>query len=557
MPSINTHVVRLFLSVHTVTHPNSMDNSDPVNNTDQDNPYDMVWVRLYHVPSLDDGGTRTMKTLHAMDRAFHVEPIPRSIFGLKLAVIAENTLSLHHVAAYELKVYEFTRSAADVLPLPPRTAPFLLASAKVPWTTTRLAPLVVVVPAMPAVASPAESEWDRENLIAVVPSIMNLFRWAVRSVQAEAVRAMWAWADQFARFIMLDLVDIPNSNGMQVMRDIPDLEKGTKRDVIIRNVTNAFFNECMEFLCEPRYQPLLCIVGTPGIGKTTSTAFFIRTLLMQGETVVYHIRGPNSRGWYFEFVPRRHTRVVVKVYPESVPIEKIASLGQKSTFYIVDPGRTKESCLLDDYFKPKFILVSSPDERHWGESEFTKHRGKDIGRFKFHPVWDLEEIQSAQTQFSTGSTEVTDAKVVERFGKVGGVPRNIFLEDVDFDAKLQEQFIAINALTKDQVIKIASKQMDAVGTFATNQPKSAIIGYMTNNETSTFSVGKVDIISASVAEKVYGKYIRDLWEEMLSNPMVDGAKIFESFCRLLMTQEAQYFSCRPCAGKSKDNKLHP
>jgi hypothetical protein len=76
--ALNQHltVSRSCMCVRKDTHPNSMDNSNPVNNTDKDNPYDMVWVRLYHVPPPDDGGTRSMETLYALDRAFQVEPEP-------------------------------------------------------------------------------------------------------------------------------------------------------------------------------------------------------------------------------------------------------------------------------------------------------------------------------------------------------------------------------------------------------------------------------------------------------------------------------------------------
>jgi hypothetical protein len=99
-------------------------------------------------------------------------------------------------------------------------------------------------------------------------------------------------------------------------------------------------------------------------------------LLKQGEKVVYHIRGNESSGWYYELVPGPDGSVAVNVYPESIPFSKIASLNLRSTFYIVDPGRTHDSCLPKDLFAPKFMLVTSPDETHWGESEFTTNRGK-------------------------------------------------------------------------------------------------------------------------------------------------------------------------------------
>jgi hypothetical protein len=144
--------------------------------------------------------------------------------------------------------------------------------------------LMVVVPAMTAIASSTaagqaaaaemnpeamESASDWENLFAFVPRILSalLFSWAVRAVQAEAMRAKWVRADQFAKSIMLNLEDFPGSDGMKFMRDVIDLEKGIKRDVILWNVTTPFLNECIEFLSEPRYRPRLCVVGTPGVAR--------------------------------------------------------------------------------------------------------------------------------------------------------------------------------------------------------------------------------------------------------------------------------------------------
>jgi hypothetical protein len=93
----------------------------------------------------------------------------------------------------------------------------------------------------------------------------------------------------------------------------------------------------------------------------------------------------------------------------------------------VDPGETDDSCLLGGLFEPKLIVVSSPEEKHGGESEFTvrKDRGEIRSLFKYYPVWDLEEILSARTRFRP---TLTEEGVKEKFRKVGGVPWNIFVD---------------------------------------------------------------------------------------------------------------------------------
>jgi hypothetical protein len=169
----------------------------------------------------------------------------------------------------------------------------------------------------------------------------------------------------------------------------------------------------------------------------------------------------------------------------------------------------------------------------------------------FTPFGTLNEIRSARRHLSTGTAEVTDEEVVKRFRQVlGGVPRNIF--SLEFEKKLQEQEDAINSLTRDQVINIAIKRLNVVGTFAAGQPKSAIIAYTKPKKISkfsTFSTRNIEMISPLVAEKVYVNFIRDLWDQMSSNRIISASNVFETYCRVLMTLPKQVFDRRPCVGK--------
>jgi hypothetical protein len=98
----------------------------------------------------------------------------------------------------------------------------------------------------------------------------------------------------------------------------------------------------------------------------------IRLLLKFGHTVVYLVRTKKEVGWYFEIIPAKEAKSAsnnVCVYPETTKYTQIASLNRKatgedkSTYYVVDPGRTNSDCCPDDAFKAKFILVASPDDR--------------------------------------------------------------------------------------------------------------------------------------------------------------------------------------------------
>jgi hypothetical protein len=481
------------MSVHTAgSLQNSMDNSNTVDNSDQGNPDAECWVKLYQavvpgVPGatmMDDGGTRSMATHCAMGQAIPITPVPLNIDELCRAVKAESAPDLNQIAAFELDAYEPMPSATDFLALPSTEAP-MLRSARVPLFTTSLEPLVVVVPAIAAGPYPAASVRVR-----IPPA---------GKAKGKEMQSALHRANQFAASIMSDLEDIPKSNGMQVMRDVLDLQTGIKRDIVLRRKTNSFWSECMEFLSDPSCQPLFCVAGTPGIGKTAWTAFAIRMLLKQGKTVVYHIRGDACRGWYYEFVPGRNDTVAVDAYPETVEIEKIASLNLISTFYIVDPGQTKDPCTRE-FFAPKSVMfVASPVGKPWTESAYTK-RGNDRAVFKHFPVWDLEEILLAQTYLLPDTrAQLTAEEVEARFWQVGGVPKTIFLEQ--FSDMLYVQIGAISKLTNPD-------------------------------------------------PKVHTTYIRDRWDRIIRNSIFGASKIFETYCRVLMAGPAQDFQRRPHVGRN-------
>jgi hypothetical protein len=74
----------------------------------------------------------------------------------------------------------------------------------------------------------------------------------------------------------------------------------------------------------------------------------------------------------YEFTPNNESdTVTTKVYHECNGGDDIASLFDSSTYYVVDPGKTKDSCDPVEDFEPKVIIVSSPDECHWGGNSFV------------------------------------------------------------------------------------------------------------------------------------------------------------------------------------------
>ena len=90
----------------------------------------------------------------------------------------------------------------------------------------------------------------------------------------------------------------------------------TSKNVILRsNITEEFWQEVIAATSDYR----VCAVGTPGIGKTTSTCILIRLLLKQQQTVVYHVRTDEKDGYVYMFAPpvEKNGDVDVQVIPEA------------------------------------------------------------------------------------------------------------------------------------------------------------------------------------------------------------------------------------------------
>jgi hypothetical protein len=138
---------------------------------------------------------------------------------------------------------------------------------------------------------------------------------------------------------------ISGSPGMEVLSGLCDLEAGEMQDIVVRSVTNKFWQACIDIVddvntiknTKPRR---VAAVGTSGIGKTMVTVILLRMLLEKGRTVAYLIRSNHQRGWLYEVIPT-NGQYDVKVYPESFSDFAVPSLQLPNTYFIVDPGQTK------------------------------------------------------------------------------------------------------------------------------------------------------------------------------------------------------------------------
>jgi hypothetical protein len=243
--------------------------------------------------------------------------------------------------------------------------------------------------------------------------------------------------------------DIPNSNGMKVLHNVVDIETGKTSAIILRNITEPFWSAVINATQEYR----ICALGTPGIGKTVIIPILIRLLIKnimkekQNATVIFNVQTVENDAFVYIFT---YSSVDGTINADVIPQRSFCfnDYNDEFTYYVVDPGKTKDSCDPSQDFIGKVIIVASPDGRHWGEDEFTKNRQNTKGSFRYFPVWCLEELQVAKHYFNTN---LSNEEIERRYDLVGGVPRVIFSKPHEFSDHLKIQDVAVQALTEAQI----------------------------------------------------------------------------------------------------------
>ena len=344
----------------------------------------------------------------------------------------------------------------------------------------------------------------------------------------------------FIESIMKPYEDVDTRNKVRVLLGVLSIETSGKSDIIIRsNITEEFWREVIEATSKYR----VCAMGTPGIGKTTSTCILIRLLLKDKHIVVYHVRTDKEKGFVYCFSPKEGSTAEIDV---NVVREKDFDYFEEqynnpSIYYVIDPGQTSDNCAPPGNYDGKVIIVTSPDEKHWGGSNFLKDRQGASGIFLFYPVWTLHEILAAKSFFGRSLKE---DDIRDRYEKVGGIPRHIFQDNLKFSNTLDDQTAAINTLTEHQLKKMTSNDMDSACTFAEGQPKSALMVYENSCEGNFWSFNVV-VASKLVLTKLEKKNSIFMWELMVSQSVEQGGsgwKIFENICHNRMLGDIrEYF----------------
>jgi DNA polymerase III delta prime subunit len=326
---------------------------------------------------------------------------------------------------------------------------------------------------------------------------------------------------------------IDDGDGMKVLRNVLDLESDKKGNVVIRPSDERFWHKVIEATEKSR----VCAMGTPGIGKTTTTSILIRELLQQKKIVIYRVCGINNEGYIYLFTPKEFDGVNVNVIRENEFIYDDPVVNNEAIYYIVDPGKFNGNCDLHTAYKGKVIIVASPNCRHWGRNEFGKDRRGVRGKFLFFPIWSLYELITARFCFPV-HLEVVD--IEDRFETVGGIPRHIFTTMEVYNDVINKQKNAINKLNADQIRSMTNEDMSSVPTFDSSEPESAIMVYKPSDE--SFEKFTCDVSSKHIFRLLVKEKIIYLWNCLLDRGGAKGAttwEVFETYCQEIMSNHQE------------------
>mmetsp|Transcript_23045 Transcript_23045/g.64115 ORF Transcript_23045/g.64115 Transcript_23045/m.64115 type:complete len:180 (+) Transcript_23045:42-581(+) len=151
----------------------------------------------------------------------------------------------------------------------------------------------------------------------------------------------------------------------------------------------------------------ICGVGVPGIGKTTTTFYLLKQIVMErNKTAVYAVQeqSPMKTG-YMKFFPVVVSGAVVDVNVSCIESDQ----GPRGVhewcngdYYVVDPGATKSTCDVKFHKNVHVILVCSCDESHWGKNEFTKMRSRGGNLLELGSGEDLAEESVRSIELDLG-----------------------------------------------------------------------------------------------------------------------------------------------------------
>lgn len=400
-----------------------------------------------------------------------------------------------------------------------------------------------------AVRTPAPERSSRRPDASIMEGT-SIWNSAVAKLLAEETLAKKGAAD-FVDAVLQDFQTRPEEGIGDYMTDVPQpwtqLENANQT-VFLSEQHKAFWHRVLT-QCE---KSRVCAVGSPGVGKSTTTAYAIRLLLQKKKTVVYNYRTEENRFFYLVFSPKKDfadLAIDLSLIPQTLKPMDIPELADADAYYIVDPGvrpeTTKTSC--DPHgVAAHVIIVASADSRHWGADEFYKLRpgGRQPGVLMYFPIPTTDDvIRVAKLVNPT----LKQHEIDERIYRYGRIPRHIVA--VDRTQAEAQQGAGIDRLTVGQTRQI----MHNTASLRTNDPSSPSSAVLVVGPSAVSYFDSIDgFVSDYVVERVAEKYYKNLWNDIWAAPTLpDQGRLFEVFLRARFTKgTTEEFTSRRCCGKN-------
>lgn len=212
--------------------------------------------------------------------------------------------------------------------------------------------------------------------------------------------------------------------------------------------------------------PRSAVIGNPGIGKSFSSAYFLKMLLEMGKAVVYEARQNDE---VYIFLPpgadgENKGYIAYKVSLKKWMPQDCLILQEAKNYYFIDPGPA-EGPSEPAQVAACTVIDASVDPHQLGE--FRK-----IAEVFYIGAWLLEEVLAIREFLPVNGRVLTSEEVKEGYWHFGGVPRHIFATTA---AKSLARKKAQNALKDENMVRdVWAKGVETLGTRDDDKPPSAI-----------------------------------------------------------------------------------
>lgn len=251
------------------------------------------------------------------------------------------------------------------------------------------------------------------------------------------------------------------------------------------------------------------VVGSPGIGKSFSTAYFLKRLLERNKLVVYELRSLRSVVIFVPPLMDEHNEEYVAyttVHWNAWSPAGCPALQNPEAYYIIDPAKGSASEWIASV-RARTVVPPSPDLDTLGDWR------KVAERF-FLDAWTQQELLAVRPYLKVNGRELRAEEVVKNHWQYGGIIRLVFASP-----DLQEAFAQLrgNALKDKKMVKaIYAQRSLGLGTKDSAKPPTTLFTLVPLKEIEEkpelrpFSTACIEVVSIQANVLLQKQYFKDL-----------------------------------------------